>query len=94
MEDLPIGPITEARIAAAFAEAALITAQAVAQLLGVDEKTLRALADCGRIRVHPVGKSRRYTEAAIRHYLASGPDSAEPHRPPKRGLRPTEGGPS
>jgi hypothetical protein len=34
MEDLPIGPITEARIAAAFAEAALITAQAAAQLLG------------------------------------------------------------
>jgi hypothetical protein len=39
---------TAALLARAFSDCALITGQAAARLLGVDDKTLKALADAGR----------------------------------------------
>lgn len=66
-----IGPATERRIQMAFAETCLLTAGATAKLLGVDEKSLRALADEGVIRSvrRGGGRSRAYTEGDIRAYL-------------------------
>jgi excisionase family DNA binding protein len=66
-----LGPATEGRVAKAFAECALISAQAAAPLVGVNEKTLREMAQAGVIRSVIVGAStRRYTEADLRAYLA------------------------
>ena len=66
-----LGAATEALIARAFAESALIYPQVAAKLVGVDEKTLREMADSGVIRFAIVGTSaRRYTEADIRAFLA------------------------
>lgn len=82
-ESIPmIGPATEARLQMAFAETCLLTCQSTARLLGLDEKSLRALTDGGIIRAvrRGGGRTRAYTEGDIRAYLTqgSGPDRAEP----------------
>jgi hypothetical protein len=66
-----IGTATERRIQMAFAETCLLTAQATAKLLGLDEKSLRALTDEGVIRSvrRGAGRTRAFTEGDIRAYL-------------------------
>lgn len=67
-----LGSTTEARIAEAYAKACVLTAVEAAELLGIDQKSLRALAGSG----HPLsvprggGRSRGYSELAIRSFLA------------------------
>lgn len=57
-------------ISAAFATRALIPACEAARALGVDEKTLRRLAEAGAIRSVLVGqRTRRFTEADLRAFL-------------------------
>jgi hypothetical protein len=73
MSDL--GPITERRFAEAFATAAVITAKAAAELIGLDEKTLASLSDRQVIRWVQRGKLRAYTERDLRAYLIEGPDA-------------------
>jgi len=85
-----LGPATEARIREAFSCAAVITAGAAAELLGVDVRTLRALTDDSAIRALRVGKTRRYTEADIRQYLTEGPDIAARPARPSRSPSPTQ----
>lgn len=77
-----IGPATERRIQMAFAETCLLTCGATAKLLGVDEKSLRALADEGVIRAvrRGGGRNRAFTEGDIRAYLTEG---SAPSREPK-----------
>lgn len=74
-----IGPTTEARIAEAFTQAAVIGGEAAASLIGCDPKTLNELADIGAIRAvrKGGGKRRGYTEGDIRAYLT---ESAGPCR--------------
>lgn len=80
-----IGPATERRIQMAFADACIITAQATARLLGIDEKSLRALADDGVIRAvrRGSGRNRAFTEGDIRAYLT---ESAAPKRNAKKSV--------
>ncbi len=61
-----LGPATEARIMAAFANACVLTAEATANLLGMATKTLTALTDAGAIRAVQRGKTRGYVEIDIR----------------------------
>lgn len=72
-----IGPATEARIRAAFAGTAIISAIAACGILGCSPKTLTRLVDLGAIRaVRKGGGDRRgYTEGDIRAYLT---ESAAP----------------
>jgi len=81
-----IGPATERRLEAAFAETCLLTCQGTARLLGLDEKSLRALTDKGVIRAvrRGGGRTRAYTEGDIRAFLteSAAPCKAEPA--PKR----------
>jgi len=64
-----IGAATARRIEMAFtaAEACVLTCKATARLLGVDEKSLRALTDAGVIRAvrRGAGATRAYTERDI-----------------------------
>jgi excisionase family DNA binding protein len=84
----PIGPTTDARISAAFANGCTITAQAAAALLGFDVKTLREMTDAGLIRAVRVGTGswRAYTEGDIRAYLMEGaaPATTATSKPPVR----------
>lgn len=73
-----LGPTTEARFATAFARTAIVTAKAAAELIGLDVKTLDALAEKQVIRSVPKGKLRAYTERDLRAYLIEGPDAACP----------------
>jgi excisionase family DNA binding protein len=77
-------PITEARLRQAFADRALITARAAAALIGVDEKTLAAMVRRGQIAAITVSQVRRFSEADLRAFLASGGD---PPAPLRRGQR-------
>ncbi|PLR25089.1 hypothetical protein SGCZBJ_12705 [Caulobacter zeae] len=70
-----LGPTTEARFAAAFAVAAVITAKAASELLGLDADTLSAMTDAGVIRAVRKGRVRSYTERDLRTYLTEGPDA-------------------
>lgn len=72
----PLPPSAEQRIAAVFEDGLLATAKAVAALIRVDVKTLRAMTDEGVIRAVRRGKRRAYTEADVRAYLAT-PAEAE-----------------
>lgn len=76
-----IGTATERRIQMAFETACLLTAKATANLLGLDEGTLRAMADKGVIRSvrRGAGAVRAYTEGDIRAYLTQ---DAAPEREP------------
>ena len=87
-ERLPmIGPVTEARIQAAFAEAAVITAAAACKVIGCDPRTLREMTDAGIIRAVRLGagKTRGYTEGDIRAYLTESagpcPSTSQPRAP-------------
>lgn len=76
-----LGPATEARILAAFADRCILTAEATADLIGMDTDTLSELADEGVIRAVRRGKRRAYTEGDIRAYLT---DSAPAERAARR----------
>jgi|GEM_PF-954457 len=78
----PIGPATEARILAAFAHTALLSAEATGDLLGMDAKSVRAITDAGALRAvrRGGGSTRAYTEGDIRYYLT---ESAGPVREAK-----------
>ena len=78
----PIGAATEARVCAAFADTALLTAEAACALLGIDTKSLRALTNDGVIRAvrRGGGGHRAYTEGDIRAFLT---ESAAPVRDPR-----------
>ena len=78
-----IGRATEALIMAAFSESCLLTAKATARLLGMDVKTLDALADKGVIRPVRRGNLRAYTEGDIRAYLTESPSPCPSTNPPK-----------
>ena len=69
-----IGPATERRIQMAFADTCLLTGKAASKLLGMDEKTLRALNAEGVITSvrRGGGATRAYTEGDIRTYLTQG----------------------
>lgn len=69
-----IGPATEARLQMAFADTLLLTAKATAKLLGLDQGTLRNMADQGVITSvrRGAGSTRAYTEGDIRLYLTQG----------------------
>ncbi len=77
-----LGAATEARILAAYADKALLTSEDAAALLGLDVKSLRALANEGVIRAvrRGGGGHRAYTEGDIRAFLT---ESAAPVREPK-----------
>lgn len=79
-----IGPATARRIEMAFtaADACVLTCKATARLIGVDEKSLRALTDTGAIRAvrRGAGATRAYTEQDIVEYLTQ---SAAPLREAK-----------
>jgi hypothetical protein len=69
---IDLGPATEARLAEAFAEKALLTATATAELLDIDVRSLRENHQAGLILAVRVGRnSYRYTEADVRAYLSS-----------------------
>lgn len=70
----PLGPVTEARFAEAFANRAIIDKSAAADLLGMDVKTLDAMTAAGLIRSVSKGVHRAYTERDLRLYLLEGPD--------------------
>jgi hypothetical protein len=81
-DDLSLGAAAEALIARAFADTLTLPARAVAKLLGMDEKTLRATERRGLISSVPAGSgSRRFTEASIRLYLARGKEAAPQQEP-------------
>lgn len=67
-----LGSTTEARIAEAYAQACVLTAVEAAELLGIDQKSIRALAGSGHLLSVPRGggRSRGYPELAIRTFLA------------------------
>lgn len=82
-----IGPATERRIQMAFETACLLTAKATANLLGLDEGTLRSMAEKGVIRSvrRGAGNVRAYTEGDIRAYLTESegpcPSTSQPRAP-------------
>ncbi len=80
-----IGPVTEARIQAAFAEACVITAEAACGLIGCDPRTLREMTDAGIIRAvrKGAGKTRGYTEGDIRAYLTESAAPCPSTSPPR-----------
>ena len=82
LEPPPIGPTTEARIQAAFADKALLSAEETGALLGIDAKSVTALVEVGALRAvrRGGGTIRAYTEGDIRFYLT---DSAAPAREPR-----------
>ena len=85
MTSSAIGPATEARIIAAFSQACLITADAAADLLGMDVKTLRTMTEASIIRAVRRGRLPAYTEGDIRAYLTESPApcrSTSPKRAP------------
>lgn len=64
---------TDALFAKAFSKRLLIPAKDAAGLLGVDENTLRGMADSGAIRcVRLASGVRRYAEADLRAFLEGG----------------------
>jgi hypothetical protein len=73
--DPALGPVTEARFQAEFAERAIVGIGVAARLLGLDEKTVEALTAARILRSVPKGtKHRGYTERDLRAYLIEGPD--------------------
>lgn len=79
-----LGVATEALLARAFGECALITAQEAAALLGLDVKTLRALTDDLTIRAVRIKKTRRYAEVDLRTYLTESPAAECPSTSPRK----------
>lgn len=83
-----LGHATEARLAAAFAHGLVITAKAAADLIDVDEKTLKSMTEAGLIRAVRRGSLPAYTELDIRAYLLECPqpcrDAKDRPAPPAR----------
>lgn len=79
----PLGPATEARIMAAFADRCILTSEATADLIGMDTDTLNDLADEGVIRAVRRGKRRAYTEGDIRAYLTDSAPAERAERKPR-----------
>lgn len=72
--DYPLGPVTEARFAAAFERKAIVGISVASDLLGMDEKTIETLTKEHVIRSVPKGtKHRGYTERDLRAYLLESP---------------------
>lgn len=65
-----LGPVTEARFAAAFAAGAVITRKAAAGLIGLDVKTLDVLVEQGLIRTVRRGKLAAFIERDLRAFLS------------------------
>ncbi|MDB5405098.1 MAG: regulatory protein MerR [Rhodospirillales bacterium] len=85
VDDLSLGPTTEARFSAAFGTQAVVGKRVAAHLLGVDVKTVDALP----IRSVPKGaKHRGYTERDLRAYLIDGPDMERAPTEPKSRAKP------
>jgi hypothetical protein len=84
----PLGPATEAALAAAFRGRAIITARATARVLGMDVKTLRRLTDRGTIWTTQRGDLDGYTEGAIRDFLSSPPPAPPAAADPPKATRP------
>ena len=70
---MSLGPVTERRFEEAFKDSALVTAKAAASLIGLDEKTLKAMTMDGAIQACPRGRRHAYTEGALRDYLTNPP---------------------
>lgn len=92
---IDLGPVTEARFARAFGDAAVVGKSVAADLLGLDEKTVDALTKEQILRSVPKGaKHRGYTERDLRLYLIEGPDleCATPQQPKPKTVRTRTGG--
>lgn len=76
---MELGPVTEARFRQTFANTALVTAKAAADLIGLDTDTLAAMTDDGTVRAVRRGRLRSYTEHDLRAFLLSSPSA--PYRP-------------
>lgn len=70
---MSLGPVTERRFEEAFKDSALVTAKAAASLIGLDEKTLKAMTMDGAIQACPRGRRHAYSEGALRDYLTNPP---------------------
>lgn len=68
-----LGPVTEARFAETFSKGALATLKDAASLVGLDEKTLKAMTGAGIVQGTPRGRLIGYSEVALRAYLLSPP---------------------
>lgn len=75
----PLGPATEARLAAAFADKPLLNQSETARVLTLDRDRLRVDIKAGRIQGQLVGKRWMYSEAALRVYLGrlSSPSTSQ-----------------
>lgn len=78
-----IGPATETRLRAMFADKAVLTAGETSAFLGIDVKSLRALTNDGAIRAvrRGGGGHRAYTEGDIRAYLTESAGPVREARP-------------
>lgn len=86
-----LGPATEALLARLFDGRMLAPAGDVAHAIGLDEKTLRALAEAGAVRSVLIGANqRRYTEADLRAFLTGETrmPPAKKDKPPSTRRRP------
>jgi hypothetical protein len=80
---MSLGPLTEARFRQAFETATLLSAPDTAQLLSLDEKTLKALTRRGVIQACPLGRRFAYSEGALRDYLTNPPRKGSSHKDPE-----------
>jgi hypothetical protein len=69
MLDINLGQITEDRLREVFGRGATARAVEVANILAVDEKTLRGMTARGEIGCTFTAKGKRYTERHVREYL-------------------------
>lgn len=65
---------TEARLQAAFASSALISARSVARVTGLDYGTVLLDVKLGRLKGAKFGKTWRFTAHNVREYLNRGLD--------------------
>lgn len=65
---------TEARLQAAFAKSALVSARAVARVTGLDYGTVLKDVKLGRLKGAVFGKTWRFTMYHVREYLNRGVD--------------------
>lgn len=83
--ELTLGPVTEERLRAAFADKAVVGRGVVCDLLGLDPKTVDTLTDARVLGSIPKGaKQRGYTERNLREYLTRPPDPESRPQPKPR----------
>lgn len=70
----PLDDATEARLQAAFAKSALISARAVARVTGLDYGGVLVDVKLGRLKGAVFGKTWRFTMHHVREYLNRGVD--------------------